>query len=807
LQDSTTQIIDRPPRDSKRSSVATFEDFAKQRKLLQEFCNLHVPSVEFFACRSFPIFKLDDDETEPNKFRHITSSATCFASIECCPNKFRPEKKKDSKDFESLGAVFARKAIDLPVNSWKSDGAAGIYCSSRGLPYVLSKLDTWHPKIEDHLKRIFYQMEVEHERFAVGEADRADKEEEKADETKSWYKPNAYHTYWALELLRTLGKYEDQKDFVASKEVPKALARRPQLRQWARQQLGFQVALHSADSSVLDSDQLAWSLAISVSQPETYQSNLAEQDFIRQAFRCLFSTQERVGTWRHYGPLFHYPHAGNAYCYVFETFAVLLTEALKPKAEFVRNILKDYFSELMRLWQYATSTQTMRPRGELAWSSGHRNKQNLESWATASVFAYAQALRRLVGTWTRGEALSSLNYKATFPTKKKAEEKLVERAAIWSRPDLADRLWTMFINTVGSKDPQEGMDPDEPLIREDFPCSAILFGPPGTSKTSLVTAVAGAIGWNYVELHPSHFVAEGLPSVQHTADVIFRKLMELDHTVVLFDEIDELVREREIEPDQFGRFLTTSMLPRLAELWRGRKVMFFVATNHIEYFDRAVTRSERFDAIIFMSPPAFDAKVKKLFRVLKDTYDLEASLSSEVSKESIEAAMPMECCKAAEKAPDRAKRDLIRAQALPSKCTLSKFALLRWDELDELALHVWAVMGKKKVLTRRVLEEALARIKDDKTRSVGEYCRFRSNQQDYEHFDTSRNGRWIVKEIVGAGKHTKLPGPVKEQKGVRYIDVPVGRSVDNVRMADYIVERIPHEGKLAPGQVRLRKSH
>jgi len=310
-----------------------------------------------------------------------------------------------------------------------------------------------------------------------------------------------------------------------------------------------------------------------------------------------------------------------------------LTEALKPEAEFVRIILKEYFAELVRLWQYASSTQTKLQKGGVAWSSGHRNKPNLESWATASVFAYGQALRRLVGIWTSDEALSSLNYKPTFPTKTKAEEKVMQRSAIWSCQDLADRLWSMFINTVVDTEPQDRPDPDEPLIRADFdfPCSAIFFGPPGTSKTSLVTAIAGAIGWKYIELHSSHFVAEGLPNVQHTADVIFRRLMELDHAVVLFDEIDELVRERAIEPDQFGRFLTTSMLPRLAELWKGRKVMYFVATNHIEYFDRAVTRSERFDAIIFMSPPSFEAKIERLLQVLKETYHIELSLAS-VSK-------------------------------------------------------------------------------------------------------------------------------------------------------------------------------
>ncbi len=589
--------------------MPTFEELSKQRKLLQEFCFAHVPSLEFFLASNFdtcPIFRLDDGESQPTEFRHITSSSTCYTSIAGCPDQFRPERKKGTPDFTDLGQKFAKTAIDLPLDKWLSDGAAHIYCSCRGLPFVLSRLEQWHPRIDEHLERIFYQLNEDRSRFAIGEAAKDSQQTDKAKERKSWYKPNAYHTYWTLLLLRMLDDPKFAAGAKESKQIVSARSHRDQMQAWARQQLAFQVALHSAGSSVLDSYQLAWALAILISQPKEYVSNHAEQDFIRQAFRCLFSTQESVGMWRHYAPLFHYPHVGNAYCYVFETFAAVLSEALRRDAEFVRASLKEYFPQLIRLWQYATSTQAKTEKGERAWSSGHRINPGLESWATASVFEFAQALRRLVGMWTSEVALPTLNHKTPFPNSEKAKEKVLERAQIWTSHDLADRLWTMFINPVGTRRKDE-LDPDKPLVGEEFPRAAIFFGPPGTSKTKLVSAIAGAIGWKYIELHPSHFVADGLPNVQQRADVIFGKLMELDHAVVLFDEIDELVRERDIEPDQFGRFLTTSMLPRLAELWKARKIMYFVATNHIEYFDRAVTRSERFDAIIFVSPPSFEA--------------------------------------------------------------------------------------------------------------------------------------------------------------------------------------------------------
>jgi SpoVK/Ycf46/Vps4 family AAA+-type ATPase len=78
---------------------------------------------------------------------------------------------------------------------------------------------------------------------------------------------------------------------------------------------------------------------------------------------------------------------------------------------------------------------------------------------------------------------------------------------------------------------------------------------------------------------------------------------------VLFDEVDELIRDRRKDrSDPFGRFLTTSMLPKLAQLWKQRRILFFVATNNISEADPAIRRSQRFDASIFAAPPSYWVK-------------------------------------------------------------------------------------------------------------------------------------------------------------------------------------------------------
>ena len=376
---------------------------------------------------------------------------------------------------------------------------------------------------------------------------------------------------------------------------------------WAHKTVAYQVALHSADSPALDSDQLAWALAILFRFGTGFEADIGEQDFIHTGLKCLFAHQNTVGIWRTGRPLFHYKKSGNAYCYVFETFTVLLKNALTMRegTVFLRQALQPYAQHLLKLWNYAKSTRIVRADSKaFGWSSGHRpNRKQPESWATASVYWYVNCLRRLIGIWTRETAARELGVSTKRGSEKNAVQTIVDRGNTWSRgPDnVAVQLMTLFVNPILSRESVDPLEPDNEPIQKEWCYS---FGPPGTSKTTLSRSVASAIGWNYVELYASHFVAGGLPEVQRTADRIFKQLMQLDRTVILFDEIDELVREREMESDAFGRFLTTSMLRRLAE-WKRRKVMYFVATNHIEYFDSAIVRAERFDAIVHVPPPSF----------------------------------------------------------------------------------------------------------------------------------------------------------------------------------------------------------
>ena len=73
--------------------------------------------------------------------------------------------------------------------------------------------------------------------------------------------------------------------------------------------------------------------------------------------------------------------------------------------------------------------------------------------------------------------------------------------------------------------------------------SALLFGPPGTSKTTVAKALAQKLDWPIVMLSPGTFIERGLEYIEAQAKIVFDQLLQLARTVVLFDECDELFRD------------------------------------------------------------------------------------------------------------------------------------------------------------------------------------------------------------------------------------------------------------------------
>jgi hypothetical protein len=77
----------------------------------------------------------------------------------------------------------------------------------------------------------------------------------------------------------------------------------------------------------------------------------------------------------------------------------------------------------------------------------------------------------------------------------------------------------------------------------------LLFGPPGTGKTSFAKAVAGRLGWPFVEILPSKLGAEGLAMMADELHNAFEELLSLEHAVIFIDEVDDIASSRAERPE------------------------------------------------------------------------------------------------------------------------------------------------------------------------------------------------------------------------------------------------------------------
>ncbi len=321
----------------------------------------------------------------------------------------------------------------------------------------------------------------------------------------------------------------------------------------------------------------------------------------------FFAAQGPDGTWPRSRPLFHYPTYGDAYCYDYELLvSVLGNNRLRP-------LLREHLTEL-RIAALALERLRFPVGTGFGWSSGHlRQIRSAESWSTASVFHFCFELTTLVALEIRrlvfddvGQSLPEVLPNASGKIdRSKFLDSRIEREGE-SPLSLTDVIDQGFLAPIYESLGQASRGGGFP---KDVPRAAIFYGPPGTSKTQLAQLIANALGWPLLIIDPSHLTRRGLDRLHAEANRLFGMLEAADQTVVLLDEFDELVREREGPNEVLSRFLTTAMLPKLTALHDRRQIVVLLATNHVESFDSAIRRPGRFDMIVPVMQPTLEAKL------------------------------------------------------------------------------------------------------------------------------------------------------------------------------------------------------
>lgn len=350
---------------------------------------------------------------------------------------------------------------------------------------------------------------------------------------------------------------------------------------------------------------------------------------VQKALEVIFSVQSDDGTWRKGEPIFTQSTSGNNrdignwYVFFFDLIASLLGVLTDKEPQ----LMAQYLPQLERCLTWAESNvlqemlpevcdpTTFRCRGSVieGWRSNHLGSGGAAGWCTAHVFRAITKFRKLLRTLISNSILEEFGGRQGGSPSAREWDSLMdadlELAGFKStlKSEINDRFISPLINkelsTSAALFPPSPASPSKITYRKPN-YSLILFGPPGTAKTTICTSLAARLGWSFLTIDTADFLADGLQNVASRMTHIFERLCALERTIILFDEIEEFCLDRE-NPSlaMESRLLTTAMLTQLNDLRRKQSSAFIVATNRLRSFDAAVTRPGRFDMLLFVGTP------------------------------------------------------------------------------------------------------------------------------------------------------------------------------------------------------------
>jgi SpoVK/Ycf46/Vps4 family AAA+-type ATPase len=134
------------------------------------------------------------------------------------------------------------------------------------------------------------------------------------------------------------------------------------------------------------------------------------------------------------------------------------------------------------------------------------------------------------------------------------------------------------------------------------PRAIVLFGPPGTGKTTFAKAIAGRLGWPFIEVSPSDLASDSTELQPGRLAHTFQRCRELPAAVLFLDEVEDIAAARDSDR-KVAPGVTNELLRQIPRLREVSYHLLVCATNWVNLLDEAFLRPGRFDLVLPIGPP------------------------------------------------------------------------------------------------------------------------------------------------------------------------------------------------------------
>ena len=418
-------------------------------------------------------------------------------------------------------------------------------------------------------------------------------------------------------IKEILSKINNIKSILGNFQFPEKIIQRIVIKKFLsriKETITNKVNLHIAYSNIgyleFDPNQLAYLISM-LNQIDGY----VNQRLLSTALKIIFENRKKHGGWIP-GKAFSYSQDGDGEMtlYEMEPLLTILANFYKTSELF------EHLNEINDAIQWLYRNRIDMGDETFGWVFSFPGGKEARSWVTAIVYRILEYYSKFISRRIRRLILNkySVEYRQTFP--------ILAKDYYYCNDELEELITKEVV----------------PKLKNGEFQSLLLFGPPGTGKTSFGYVISDETQFPLILLAPGDFLVNGFDKIAGRANEIFNDLLMLEEAIIFIDEIDQLVLGRKekqenddnnksnnkliynkSQPKWEERLMTTAMLNLLDKLNKYTKICFIASTNHIDKIDKAIRRRGRFHYNIAITPYCYNKRKRIICDFLQKNIEEE----------------------------------------------------------------------------------------------------------------------------------------------------------------------------------------